>query len=110
MRRKKTKPTKKTNPKPNPALLPRAVTITPALRGFLVSAGCQSAVYEDPWNLCEDLYLYLTHPRALECWMRSCVRHGVLMAGANIAPPPPAEGTADAPRENIGMPQTIRPR
>lgn len=47
-------------------MIPRKITIEPALNGYLVKVGCQTLVYNSNTDLARDLANYLADPKNTE--------------------------------------------
>lgn len=65
--------------------MPQELRITPVLNGFIVQAGCQTLVYDNPDKIITDFAEWVRNPNQIEA------RFGKMMEvkGFRNAPPPP---------------------
>lgn len=67
-------------------MIPRQITIHPALNGYVVTVGCQNLVFEKTETLLSELKDYLADPGKVEQYYRDTALHKDKLAEACPAP------------------------
>jgi len=65
--------------------MPQELIIQPVLNGFIVRAGCQTLVYDNPDKIITDFAEWVRTPNQIEARFRK------LMEEKGLRPPPPPE-------------------
>lgn len=77
--------------------MPQELRITPVLNGFIVQAGCQTLVYDNPDKIITDFAEWVRNPNQIEA------RFGKMMEvkGLRNTPPPECVTSPSAPQTAV---------